>query len=59
MPACVLMLSLPWLVQQWFGGMGMLTFLRDIGKHARVSVMLSRESVRQRLSRDEGISFTE
>lgn len=37
----------------------MLTFLRDIGKFARVNVMLSRESVKQRLSRDEGISFTE
>ncbi|KAK9806707.1 hypothetical protein WJX73_010861 [Symbiochloris irregularis] len=44
---------------EWFGGMGMLAFLRDIGKFARVNVMLSRESVKQRLSRDEGISFTE
>ena len=39
--------------------MGMLTFLRNIGKHARVNVMMSRESVKQRLARDEGISFTE
>ena len=39
--------------------MGVLTFLRDIGKHARVNVMLSRDSVRTRLARDEGISFTE
>lgn len=46
-------------VQEWFGSMGFLTFLREVGKHARVNVMLSRESVKQRLDRDEGISFTE
>ena len=46
-------------VQDWFGSMGFLTFLREVGKHARVNVMLSRESVRQRLERDEGISYTE
>lgn len=45
--------------QEWFGPMDLLTFLRDIGKHARVNVMMTRESVRQRLARDEGISFTE
>ena len=39
--------------------MGVLTFLRDVGKHARVNVMLSRDSVKTRLARDEGISFTE
>ena len=47
----------PW--QDWFGGMGVLDFLRSVGKHARVNVMMSRESVKQRLARDEGISFTE
>lgn len=46
-------------VQDWFGGMGFLQFLREVGKHARVNVMLSRESVRTRLEREDGISFTE
>ena len=45
--------------QDWFGGMGFLQFLRQVGKYARVNVMLSRESVKQRLDREEGISFTE
>ncbi|KAG4069594.1 hypothetical protein HA402_003249 [Bradysia odoriphaga] len=37
----------------WFGGMNVLTFLRDIGKHFS-------EAVKQRLNRDDsGISFTE
>lgn len=39
--------------------MGFLQFLRDVGKFARVNIMMSRESVKQRLARDEGISFTE
>ncbi|KAF7598334.1 MAG: tyrosine--tRNA ligase [Candidatus Dactylopiibacterium carminicum] len=44
----------------WFGGMGALEFLRDIGKHFSVNAMIKRESVQQRLNRDEaGISYTE
>ena len=39
--------------------MGMLDFMRSVGKFARVNVMLSRESVKQRLARDDGISYTE
>lgn len=39
--------------------MGFLQFLREVGKFARVNVMLSRESVKLRLDREEGISFTE
>ena len=46
-------------LQDWFGGMGMLDFMRSVGKFARVNVMLSRESVKQRLARDDGISYTE
>ena len=46
-------------MQDWFGGMGFLEFLREVGKFARVNVMLSRESVKTRLDREEGISFTE
>ncbi|NUE66529.1 tyrosine--tRNA ligase [Snodgrassella sp. ESL0253] len=44
----------------WFGNMNCLDFLRDIGKHFSVNAMLNKESVKQRLSRDDvGISFTE
>ncbi len=44
----------------WFGQMNVLTFLRDIGKHFSVNQMISKEAVKQRLSRaDSGISFTE
>ena len=44
----------------WFQNVRFVTFLRDIGKHFSVNVMLSRESVRARLEdRDHGISFTE
>ena len=44
----------------WFGGMGALEFLRDIGKHFSVNATIKKESVQQRISRDEqGISYTE
>ena len=44
----------------WFGGMNVLTFLRDIGKYFSVNSMINKESVKQRIDRDEvGISFTE
>ncbi|KAI9093782.1 tyrosine-tRNA ligase [Phlyctochytrium arcticum] len=43
----------------WFRQMNILEFLRDVGKFARVSVMMSRDSVRNRIGSPEGISFTE
>lgn len=44
----------------WFGNMNCLDFLRDIGKHFSVNAMLAKESVKQRIERDDvGISFTE
>lgn len=44
----------------WTAGMGVLDFLRDVGKHFSVSAMINKESVQQRLNRDgAGISFTE
>lgn len=42
----------------WFGGMNALSFLRDIGKHFRVSSMLAKDCVSNRME-GEGISFTE
>ena len=44
----------------WVGGLDVLTFLRDVGKHFSVNAMVQKESVKQRLEREgEGISFTE
>jgi tyrosyl-tRNA synthetase len=43
---------------EWTGGLSVLEFLRDVGKHFSVNVMLSRETVRRRLDTD-GMSFTE
>ncbi len=44
----------------WIGGMDVLSFLRDIGKHFPVNQMIKKESVKQRIERDgDGISFTE
>jgi tyrosyl-tRNA synthetase len=44
----------------WLGNLSFIDFLRDVGKHFSVNVMLGKESVRQRLEdRDHGISYTE
>ncbi|TQM37155.1 tyrosine--tRNA ligase [Pseudonocardia cypriaca] len=42
----------------WTGGQTTLEFLRDVGKHFSVNVMLNRETVRRRLA-GEGMSYTE
>ncbi len=43
----------------WFAKYAFVDFLRDIGKHFRVNVMLTKDMVKSRLESDEGISFTE
>ncbi len=44
----------------WMGRFGYLEFLRDVGKHFPVNVMLAKDSVRARLERtDAGLSYTE
>jgi tyrosyl-tRNA synthetase len=44
----------------WTGPFGFLQFLRDIGKHFPVNIMLAKDSVRARLERgDVGMSYTE
>jgi tyrosyl-tRNA synthetase len=44
----------------WLGGVRLLEFLRDVGKHFAVNQMIQRDSVKQRFeSREEGISYTE
>ncbi len=44
----------------WLGEQRLLAFLRDVGKHFSVSAMMRRDSVRERLARDDaGMSFAE
>lgn len=44
----------------WTGGMDVVHFLRDVGKHFSVNEMVRKESVRARLEREgSGISYTE
>jgi tyrosyl-tRNA synthetase len=44
----------------WLGGLGLLEFLRQVGKHVTVNQMVAKESVRTRLERrEQGISFAE
>lgn len=43
----------------WLGKMDFLTFLRDVGKHLTINYMMSKESVKKRMSGDTGISYTE
>lgn len=44
----------------WMGPKGYLEFLRDVGKHFPVNVMLAKDSVKSRLQRDDaGLSYTE
>lgn len=44
----------------WLGQVGLLDFLRDVGKHFSVNAMIARDSVKRRLeTREHGISYTE
>jgi tyrosyl-tRNA synthetase len=43
----------------WMRKFSYLDFLRDIGKHFPVNVMLAKDSVKARLESDAGISYTE
>jgi len=43
----------------WLAPLGMMDFLRDIGKFFSVNEMLAKESVKSRLGKEKGISFTE
>jgi tyrosyl-tRNA synthetase len=43
----------------WTVGVSYLDFLRDIGKHFSLNVMLAKDSVRSRMEGDHGISYTE
>ena len=43
----------------WMGKFSYLDFLRDVGKHFPVNVMLAKDSVASRIDRESGISYTE
>lgn len=43
----------------WTANMGILDFLRDVGKHFTVNQMVAKESVRSRMESENGISYTE
>jgi tyrosyl-tRNA synthetase len=43
----------------WMGTFSYLEFLRDVGKHFPVNVMLAKDSVASRIERESGISYTE
>lgn len=43
----------------WTVGVGILDFLRDIGKHVTVNQMIAKDSVKSRMSEGDGISYTE
>ena len=43
----------------WTAKMGVVDFLRDVGKYYRVGTMLKKDAVNARLNSDAGISYTE
>ena len=43
----------------WLLSLNLVDFLRDVGKHFTVNYMISKDSVKMRLDREDGISFTE
>jgi tyrosyl-tRNA synthetase len=43
----------------WLRPIGLLDFLRDVGKHFTVNYMMAKESVKRRIEGTDGISFTE
>jgi tyrosyl-tRNA synthetase len=43
----------------WLSSLNLIDFLRDTGKHFTINYMIAKESVKARIEREEGISFTE
>jgi tyrosyl-tRNA synthetase len=43
----------------WLGGLALIDFLRDVGKHFTINYMLAKESVKLRLEQESGLSVTE
>ena len=45
--------------RDWTEPIGVIDFLRDVGKHVTVNYMLAKEAVKTRVASEHGISFTE
>jgi tyrosyl-tRNA synthetase len=45
--------------KDWLAAEGLLTFLRDIGKHFTVNELIKKDAISKRLASDTGISYTE
>ena len=43
----------------WLMSMSLMDFLRDVGKHFTINYMIAKESVKSRIEREDGISYTE
>lgn len=43
----------------WLLKLSIMDFMRDVGKHFTVNYMIAKESVKNRIEREDGISFTE
>lgn len=43
----------------WLGKLGLIEFLRDIGKHFTVNNLMKKDAIATRLQSDDGISYTE
>ena len=43
----------------WLMSLNLVEFMRDVGKHFTINYMVSKDSVKSRLKREDGISFTE
>ena len=43
----------------WLAKLSLMEFLRDTGKHFTVNYMMAKDSVKSRVEKDEGISYTE
>ncbi len=43
----------------WLSQLSMIDYLRDVGKHFNIGYMMSKESVKNRLGRESGFSYTE
>jgi tyrosyl-tRNA synthetase len=43
----------------WLSKLTMFEYLRDVGKHFTVNYMMAKDSVKSRIDRDQGISYTE
>ena len=44
---------------EWLGSLGLIEFLRDVGKHFTINYMLAKDSVARRLEQESGLSVTE